>query len=356
MSAAAYPITRLRRLIHGVRVNRADPPLAELARIDDGTEFVWAILPHAARSFSVSILLLSQQKATEAAVAYLYARMLDTYEDLSDSYEMSRRSLTAFADRFQGSPMPPAPPAPTPWSPTGPERSHLLLIQRCHLVDQVFAQLPSRGQRRIANLITEMASEMTSFSKLFEEQGGVLDRRQQVLDYCRGVIGLPALYAIDLLVSNASDVKQDDALEVSELIQLANITRDIESDLERGVAYHPSLRPHLGSNGNEEARKSVLTARQDLLILGRARASSYRRLLGQLDLPRISAARAAAVLMMLFTWSHYGRSAQQSGGGRAGHPTRVVAMVAISIPAVFSSAWSDRVLTNAERGLLSIGF
>ena len=80
---------------------------------------------------------------------------------------------------------------------------------------------------------------MIEFSTIFEGQQGVLDDERQVLDYCHRVIGLPALFVMETLLGSVSGDHRRDALEVSELIQLANITRDIEKDLRAGGRLPP---------------------------------------------------------------------------------------------------------------------
>jgi phytoene/squalene synthetase len=191
---------------------------------------------------------------------------------------------------------------------------------------------------------------MIQFSEIFERQGGVLRDQEQVLDYCHRVIGLPTLFAVELLLSDVADDHRSEALEVSEFIQIANITRDIEKDLLRGVAYHPSLEPHLGTNG-EAAVQEVATARRELVQLGTHRAPAFRRLVDAVELPQLSPARAAAVLMMLFTGRHYRAhltgsrltSSNLRGGG--------LLLVFAALPAVFSRGWGDLMLARAERGL-----
>src|SRR6266480_7669481 len=91
--------------------SRERPDLERLARIEDPEAFLWAILPHAARTFAACITLLPARSALAAAVAYLYCRMLDTYEDLVPDQEVRERSLRAFATRFANidGPLVPAP-------------------------------------------------------------------------------------------------------------------------------------------------------------------------------------------------------------------------------------------------------
>ena len=350
MSFLPFSIRRLGLIARGSFVNRDNPRFDYLKSIDDPERFVWAILPHAARSFAPSILLLPEEEARAAAVAYLYARMLDTYEDLSSTPVDGRAAIARFGERFDGQHPATAPAAPTPSAPDNRDRAHLLLVKRHQLVDQMFLMLDTTAQIRITDLIREMASGMIQFSEIFERQGGVLHDQQQVLDYCHRVIGLPTLFAVELLLNDVSEDHTQEALEVSEFIQIANITRDIEKDLLRGVAYHPCLEPHLGTAG-AAAVTEMATARRELVELGSHRAPAFRRLVDAVDLPQLSPARAAAVLMMLFTGRHYRahmtgprliKSTARGGG---------LLLVLAASPAVFSRGWTDLMLVRAERGL-----
>ena len=348
-----FSLRRLWLLARGALVDRANPRLDHLASIDDPDDFVWAILNHAARSFAPSILLLPEDEARACAVAYLYAAMLDTYEDLSPNPSAARDTLAGFANRFTADSPGEAPTAPNPPRPDGHDRVDLLLIERHALVDEVFLQLDAATRSRIVRLIEDMAAGMSEFSGVFERQGGVLESQQQVLKYCRQVMGFPALFAMDVVLDDLSDDQTQDALEVSELIQLANITRDVEKDLRMGVAYHPSLRPHLGSIGDGVAAGVIAAARLDLMRLAIQRAPSFRRLLTGLKLPRLSVARSAAVLMMLFTVRHYRGYAPDIDAATSSTPRRVATMVMASLPAAFSHRWAERVLLRVERDLLA---
>ena len=263
MPSLPFPIRRLWLLASGAFVDRDRPDFERLASIEDAEKFVWAILPHAARSFAPSILLLSEDDARAAAVGYLYARMLDTYEDLTPDPAQAREALALFASRFDGDRPGLAPPAPTPSDPDPRDQAHILLVERHNLVDRVFTRLDTPTRVRITKLIQEMATGMIEFSGIFESQEGVLEDKEQVLAYCHRVIGLPALFVMETLLGPVSKDHQRDALEVSELIQLANITRDIEKDLRRGVAYHPALRAYLGSDHWERGCRGRRTPRSD---------------------------------------------------------------------------------------------
>ncbi len=354
MSFLPFSIRRSWLLVRGALVSRENPRLEYLGSIDDPERFVWAILPHAARSFAPSILLLPEDAARAAAVGYLYARMLDTYEDLyATPSDAQREAISQFAGRFSSDRPGEAPPFPDPLAADSRDQTHVLLIDRHRLVDDMFLRLDSSTRIRITRLVEDMAAGMIEFSGLFEQQGGVLHEEQQVLDYCHRVIGLPALFVMELLLGDISGDHERDALEVSELIQLANITRDIEKDIRRGIAYHPALEPHLGSDGAGDAAVDVAIARRDLMLLATKRAGSFRRLVETVDLPQLSPARAAAVLMMLFTDRHYRDCAVEAGVPTWSGPRWAVTMVLASLPAVVSPAWANRMLLRVERDLLA---
>ena len=147
------------------------------------------------------------------------------------------------------------------------------LCARSSSVDAVYADLHPDHQYAIADLIESMAEGMAWASERFVEQGGVLVDDKQLLHYCHNVIGYPAGFIIGLLTGNGAE-SNEDALAMSEMIQLANITRDIEKDLERGIAYDPALQPHL-FGANESA---VRDTRERLVGIALSRAPSFRRL------------------------------------------------------------------------------
>ncbi|MHC4136369.1 MAG: squalene/phytoene synthase family protein, partial [Planctomycetota bacterium] len=107
-----FALSRPVRLVRDMVMDRDHPDLERLASIREPERFVWAILPHAARTFSPCITLLPRRAAPAAAVAYLYCRMLDTYEDLLVHPAKRDAALAAFASRLdaatpQGVPGPP---------------------------------------------------------------------------------------------------------------------------------------------------------------------------------------------------------------------------------------------------------
>lgn len=337
---------RLRMVVRGLFAPRSRPDLAALRAETDPERFVWSVLPHAARSFAASVVVLPQPEARVAAVAYLYARMLDTYEDLLPDERQRPEALRAFARRFEAD----APPAPTPIPvdlvSDERDRLHLVLVEKVALVDAVFATLGLRHRRAISDLVADMAEGMAWSSGRFAAQGGVLSDDDQVLRYCHNVIGYPALFVIELLTGRPPASKQD-AFAASEMIQLANITRDIEKDLARGVGYDPSLAPHLGGAAPEEVRN----VRERLVRLAVARAPAYGRLYGSIELRRRPGARLAAVLMFLFTDLHYRTMVRRVGKTPWPGPPGKASTVLTALPAFASSRYASWMIARVARRL-----
>jgi len=334
-------------LWRGARTDRDRPDLDSLTAIEDPTDFVWAILPHAARTFATSILMLPRAQARTAAVAYLYCRMLDTYEDLSDQADREA-ALEKFAARMTTLGPPPTMPAAT-----RDDRNpvHLLLVERCCLVDRVFATLPETDRQAVAGLVRAMAAGMAWAARRFAEQGGVLLDTDQLSRYCHHVIGEPILFTLLLLGKGPLATEQHhDALAAAELIQLANITRDVERDLARGIGYHPSLLPHLGST---DAAGPVREARRRLMAHALPLVNAYTRLAERLAPGRLSLVRASAVLMLLHTDRHYRWCARRVGRPDWRGPDRTGTIVFASVLAAFSRRWARRVMRRVERDFLS---
>ncbi|MGK2931316.1 MAG: squalene/phytoene synthase family protein [Solirubrobacterales bacterium] len=340
-------------LLRGITADRHRPDLDSLARETDPERFVWRILPHAARSFAASIVVLPREKALAAAVAYLYCRMLDSYEDLIDDPEDCETGIRKFAGRFET--FPPATPEPIPTDAARDDRDrvYLLLIDRSEQVDSVFAGLAPLVRGQITDLVRSMADGMVWSTKVFAEQGGVLEDQDQLARYCRNVIGHPALFTLSQVADgDLTDGAREDALLVSEMIQLANVSRDIERDLERGIAYHPALRPYLGRQVGTEARAVVSEVREAYMSMALSRASAYRRLFEGLNLGGTAAVRTAAVLMLSFTDLHYRSCATRTGNTAWPGPASRLQVVAKTLPSVVSRGWAGNTIRQIENDFL----
>ena len=346
-------------VVRGTMANRDTPDLAALSGIDDPEEFVWAVLPHAARSFATSILVLPRREAWAAAIAYLYCRILDTYEDLHPDVAARPELLRSFGARFTNDALAPPPTISADLARDDRDRGHLLLIERIELIDDAYRELDAADRESIAALVHNMGDGMAWASETLEKQEGVLTDADQRARYCHYVIGEPALYAMrSLLHLPVTDSHRADALAVSEMIQLANITRDIEKDLAHGLAYHPELRSDLGiSTLDAAAEERVRRVREELLLEALAGIDAYARLVGDLSASGVSQARGAAVLMLSFTDRYYSRCAVRAGHARWPGARRSLVIYANSVLATLSARWAQRVVSGIVeqfQGLLCV--
>jgi len=356
------PFLILRDLV----TSRDHPDLDRLARIEEPEAFVWAILPHAARTFSSCIALLPERSALAAAVAYLYCRMLDTYEDLVPDRGAREAALRAFAHRLDGAPggrIAPAPPIADASDRDNRDRAHLLLVRRANLVDMVYLSFDLATQGVVRDLVRDMANGMAWSSSTFAAQGGVLRDETQLLEYCRHVLGNPVVFGVRLMrlahggAPELSTVEREDAMRVGEMVQLANITRDVEKDLHRGIAYDASLRDDLGREdpADPALRERCRRVRERLLRMAFDRAPSYARVVRALQLPRWSVARASAVLMLLFTERYFRGCSLRVGRTAWRGPTATIDLLARTFAASLSRRRAQLEIARVERAFLSHG-
>ncbi len=350
-----FSSTRPLLVLRGLVADRERPPLARLSAISDPERFVWAVLPHAARTFATSIVVLPEPEARAAAVAYLYCRMLDTYEDLHPDREARLEALRSFSARFDGDALETPPPVPGTLAAGDRDRLHLLLVARCGLVDTVYRALPGSVRASIRRLVASMAAGMAWSAETFARQGGILTDADQLAAYCHNVIGHPAVFTLELLEHQDPDAQaRRDAFDVGEMIQLANVTRDIERDLERGVAYHPLLGPHLGGGADSAARvEAVRAVRRLLTHRALRRAPAYSRLYARSGATQRPSVRLAAALMLLFTDLHYRRSLERVGEVPWPGPGTKLGVVAAALPALVSARRAGTMITRVERAFLA---
>jgi phytoene/squalene synthetase len=339
-------------LLRGLVANRDHPNLVSLASETDSERFVWRVLPHAARSFAASIVILPAEKAKAAAVAYLYCRILDTYEDLYPDTDRRGQALDAFASRFETDALTAPEPIPTGLARDDRDRLHLLLVEQCSLIDDVYRSLPTEMRLSIARLVRAMADGMIWSVNCFARQGGVLIDSDQMSRYCRNVIGNPVLFALELVGrGRLTAATRRDAGAVGEMIQLANITRDVEKDLARGIGYHPALEPFLRNGGDPvKMHETVQHVRVELTARAMGLVPAYLRLMAGFE--GMVAIRTAAVLMLGFTELHYRGCVAGSGRDPWPGPASSVGVVLRAIPSLVSARWAKRRLGRVEANFL----
>ena len=296
--------------------NRKNPPLSKLREVKDPEHFFWQILPHAARTFSLVIVFLPPRMRRALALAYLYCRMLDTYEDLLPTVHEKEQALQRFIDRFDDPDgLKPAPALDSSLTDDPRESAHLLLVNRAPDIDRNFERLDRPQQDAIRRLVRRMGTGMIWSSRIFARQEGILQTPGQLSRYCWHVLGTPILFADEMqrldqgLSPQVDNARLRLCATVGEVIQLANITRDLEKDCERGIFYHPQL------PGLEGARRKqcIREVRSQLILRAIRRFREFPRFFDAIPAPLISRARGAAILLILTTYAYYWRAAQKVG-------------------------------------------
>ena len=183
---------RVLRVATNLLADRRDPPLDELERETDPERFLWRMLPHAARTFSLAIAVLPEKLARTVGVAYLCCRILDTAEDLARVPDERVRLLDAAVTLARdGTPIPEV---VAPWVQDARDRAHLVLVRRSELVAQLLTTLEEGSRRRIAALVERMAAGMKRASEVRTATGGVIAGAERER-YCRAVLAEPLLFA-----------------------------------------------------------------------------------------------------------------------------------------------------------------
>ena len=240
------------------------------------------------------------------------------------------------------------------------DRAHLLLVRRAALVDAVFTSFDDQTRGVVRDLVHDMAEGMCWSSATFAAQGGVLVGEAQLAQYCRHVLGNPAVFGIRLLKLTHGDApeltaaEREDAMLSGEMVQLANVTRDIEKDLRRGIAYDDALRADLGRvmTMDTALRERVRVVRERQLRMALRRAPAYRRLIGSLRLPRWSVGRGSAVLMLLFTERYFRDAVRRVGMGSWDGPASIGTLLMRTFSATFSHKRAMREIERVERAFL----
>jgi phytoene/squalene synthetase len=193
-------------------------------------------------------------------------------------------------------------------------------------------------------------------SQIFAEQNGVLRTPGQLSRYCWHVLGTPILFADEVqrldqgLAPEVGDARLRSCAVVGEVIQLANITRDLEKDFERGIFYHPQLSA-LNGSGHEQCIREV---RSQLVLRAIRRFREFPNFFESIPAQRISRARGAAMLLIITTYAYYWRAAQKVGLPAFDHRQRITRFNGTFtwIKCIFSRRAASRFLRWLERTVL----
>jgi phytoene/squalene synthetase len=294
---------RIVRVAANLFADRNAPPLDLLEREEDPDRFLWRMLPHAARTFSLAIAVLPDRLARTIGVAYLGCRILDTVEDLArDAGERDRLFDAAVALARDGTPLPAI---EAHWVQDARDRAHLVLVRRSGLVARLLDSLDPAARVRIAGLVTRMAAGMKRAASVRDAARGVVAGEERER-YCRAVLAEPLLFAEGELrcarglAPDLPDGRRAQGLDVGELVQLANVCRDVEKDLARGVAYDEALAPWIG-RAPEAPAPVVAAVRRRILERVAALAPAVVPFFGGLPSGGVSGARGAALVLLITT-------------------------------------------------------
>jgi hypothetical protein len=228
-------------------------------------------------------------------------------------------------------------------------------------VDQVFASFDGATKAAVRDLVRDMGEGMRWSSATLAAQGGVLTGEEQVATYCRHVLANPVIFTVCLLrlgggVGQPLDPdERGHAMRVGEMVQLANVTRDVEKDLRRGIAYDASLRADLGRDvvGDAAAMERVRIVRERLLRMALCRAPSFARMVDSMHLPRVSIARASAVVMLLMTERYFRECARRVGLPSWPGSRRMSGILTGGLLAAASRRLAERQITRVQRAFVA---
>jgi hypothetical protein len=150
--------------------------------------------------------------------------------------------------------------------------------------------------------------------------------------------------------------EREHAMRVGEMVQLANVTRDVEKDLRRGIAYDAALRDDLGRdalNGDRALAERCRLVRERLLRMALRRAPSYARIIDALQLQGWSVARASGVLMLLFTERYFRGCARRVGMTSWDGPHSTFSLLARTFRSTFSQRVAFREIDRVEQSFLA---
>jgi phytoene/squalene synthetase len=294
---------RILRVARNLLADRRDPPLDELERETDPDKFLWRMLPHAARTFSLAIAVLPNRLARTIGVAYLCCRILDTVEDLArDVAERDRMFEAAVTLARDGTPLPPLGQVAIQ---DARDRAHLVLVRRSALVAQLLASLDPAARARSAGLGSRWAAGMTRAAGVRAAAGGLVSGTERER-YCRAVLSEPLLFAEGELrcarglPPELPADRQAAGLEVGELVQLANVCRDVEKDLARGVAYDDALAAWVGRAADAPAAV-VAAVRRRILDRVAGLSGAVVPFFTGLPFGAVSGSRGASLVLLITT-------------------------------------------------------
>ena len=261
---------RICQVINCIFTNRHTFDENTIRRIEDDREYVFSILPYVARSFSLSMMVLPEKLLMPSALGYCYCRILDTFEDmLSDPYmrvkalkllpkqlkklnrgkKIDNHYISNICQKLVCS--------------KEKDKAYCLLVEQIERLHRLFMVQDPNVQLILLKLVQKMSKGMCRFSTLFKEDDTSISKKD-IKSYCKSVLGYPLIFLCQLTNwykghPDYMNVKyKKEIIDISQFIQLANITRDVEEDLLNHVVYHNLLSSHKYSVSKKDLLDPVM--------------------------------------------------------------------------------------------------
>jgi phytoene/squalene synthetase len=241
--------------------------IENLESVKGNEDFIYAILPYVARSFSLSIVVLPDKLSMPTALGYCYCRILDTFEDMLIDPTMRETALRLLPRIIKNLIKSQDCSADVKQifnyekylvKTKKKDETYCLLVREINRINQVLCQQDHAVKDLIYRLVKKMSKGM------IKNTGDYKEKKENITDkkihkYCKSVLGYPLIFICQLLQWNRGDPDylrvnhKEEIIDFSQFIQLANISRDVEEDLLNNVVYHNLLIPYK----NKEERKNV---------------------------------------------------------------------------------------------------
>ena len=259
--------------------------IRQLEKIEEDRTFVYEILPHVARAFSLSIVVLPDQLSIPAALGYCYCRVLDTFEDMLVDPVMRRSALQTTARLLKkiahgkncDAELRRISMYETFLVKTKKkDEAYCLLVREVRRINRVFSNQDDAVKMMTYLLVKKMSKGMIKNTGDYKENNGNITDKK-IRQYCKSVLGYPLLYICQLVQWHNGNpdylhIKhKKEITDFSQFIQLANITRDIEEDLLNNVVYHNLLLDYKNTEGRKDLEDPMLKmhishARRELML------------------------------------------------------------------------------------------
>ena len=257
--------------------------IKSIKNIHNNEDFIYAILPYVARSFSLSIVVAPDKISIPAALGYCYCRILDTFEDMlfipkirKEAISLIQKILKNMINNKKVNIKKILKYEKYLVKTKKKDEMYCLLVHEIERINKVFLEQEPIVQKMIYHLVKKMAKGMNNYTGQFKENNGNITKKH-IKEYCKSVLGYPLLFMFQLLSwmngnKNPMDIKYKEKLyDISQFIQLANVTRDIEEDLLNNVVYHNLLQPYKYIRKNRNLDNPILQqkikqVRKELII------------------------------------------------------------------------------------------